>query len=405
MSRLLHRKVNRAYPVAVSGEGLYLRGDDQRAYLDACGGAAVSCLGHGHPHVTAAIERQLRAVDYVHTSFFSSEPAERLAEHLIKHAPSGITHVSLVSGGSEAMESALKLARQTAIERGEPQRRHVISRRQSYHGNTLGALAVSGNAVRRKLYDPLLFEAHFIDPCFAFRYAEPGESPEAYGRRAADQLEAKILELGARHRDGFRRRDGGRRHHRCGDGGAGLFPAHTRNLRPLRRAADPRRGHVRHGPHRHAACVRAGGRRPRPHDHRQRARSRRHADRGGAGRRASPGGDCLRLRRLSARLHLYGPSARGGGGPRRPGSDPRRWPFGQRRSPGDRSAQRARPAPRGPPPCRRHPRPRPFPRHRIRGRPRHDGTVRSGPEAPRARPEGRYDGGADGLCHARNDRW
>ena len=196
MSRLLHRKVNRAYPVAVSGEGLYLRGDDQRAYLDACGGAAVSCLGHGHPHVTAAIERQLRAVDYVHTSFFSSEPAERLAEHLIKHAPPGITHVSLVSGGSEAMESALKLARQTAIERGEPQRRHVISRRQSYHGNTLGALAVSGNAVRRKLYDPLLFEAHFIDPCFAFRYAEPGESPEAYGRRAADQLEAKILELG-----------------------------------------------------------------------------------------------------------------------------------------------------------------------------------------------------------------
>jgi adenosylmethionine-8-amino-7-oxononanoate aminotransferase len=196
MSRLVHRNLKRSYPLAVSGAGLELRAGDQRSYLDACGGAAVSCLGHGHPHVIAAMERQLRSVDYVHTSFFSTEPAERLAEHLVARAPKGITHVSLVSGGSEAMETALKLARQAAVERGEAGREIVISRRQSYHGNTLGALSVSGNVNRRQLYAPLLFPAQFIGPCFAFRYAEPGESLEAYGARAAAELESAIVEAG-----------------------------------------------------------------------------------------------------------------------------------------------------------------------------------------------------------------
>jgi adenosylmethionine-8-amino-7-oxononanoate aminotransferase len=157
----------------------------------------VSCLGHGHPAVTAALHEQLDKLAYAHTSFFTTEVAERLADTLIADAPQGIGHVYLVSGGSEAIEAALKMARQYFAERGETQRRHIIARRQSYHGNTLGALAAGGNQWRRAPFAPLLIETHHIDPCFAYRFQEAGESDEAYGRRAADALEAKILELGA----------------------------------------------------------------------------------------------------------------------------------------------------------------------------------------------------------------
>lgn len=196
MTRLLHRAANVRPPVAVAGAGVELIDAEGRRYVDASGGAAVSCLGHQHPDVVAALHAQLDRLAYAHTGFFTSEPAEALAETLIEGAPEGLSRVYLVSGGSEAVEAALKMARQYFVETGQPQRRHVIARRQSYHGNTLGALAAGGNAWRRAQFAPLLIETHHVDPCFAYRFQEPGESDEAYAGRAAQALEDKILELG-----------------------------------------------------------------------------------------------------------------------------------------------------------------------------------------------------------------
>ncbi|MCR4269310.1 aspartate aminotransferase family protein, partial [Nitratireductor sp. ZSWI3] len=167
-----------------------------KAYIDASGGAAVSCLGHGHPDVIEAIKAQAEHLAYAHTSFFTNEPAERLADRLIAGAPEGISHAYFVSGGSEANEAALKMAKQYFVEKGKPERRNIIARRQSYHGNTLGTLATGGNEWRRAPFTPLLIETHHIDPCYAYRYQVPGESEEAYGQRAAQALEDKILELG-----------------------------------------------------------------------------------------------------------------------------------------------------------------------------------------------------------------
>lgn len=197
MTRLLHRKIHQNYPLAVSGQDVYLSDHQGKRYIDASGGAAVSCLGHQHPEVLSAMHAQLDKLAYAHTSFFTTEAAEALGEELLAHSPPDMSHVYLVSGGSEAVESALKMARQYFMERGEPQRRHFIARRQSYHGNTLGALAVGGNAWRRQQFAPILIDSHYIDPCYAYRYRDDQETMEAYGRRSADALETKILELGA----------------------------------------------------------------------------------------------------------------------------------------------------------------------------------------------------------------
>ncbi len=196
MSHVFHRQPRQDYPVAVAGEGIVLVDQAGRRYLDASGGAAVSCLGHGHPRVTQAIKDQLDRLAYAHSSFFTSEPAEQLAEQLIAGAPEGIDKVYFVSGGSEAIEAALKLARQYFVEIGEPQRRHFIARRQSYHGNTLGALAVGGNAWRRQQFEPLLVEVTHVSPCYPYRGKAAGEDDEAYGARLAAELEATIQRLG-----------------------------------------------------------------------------------------------------------------------------------------------------------------------------------------------------------------
>jgi adenosylmethionine-8-amino-7-oxononanoate aminotransferase len=178
MSRILHRQIHATLPVAVGGRGVELFDAEGRSYIDASGGAAVSCLGHGHPDVAAALHAQADRLAYAHTSFFTTEPAEALAERLIETAPEGLSHVYFVSGGSEAVEAALKMARQYFVERGEPERRHIVARRQSYHGNTLGALATGGNEWRRTQFRPLLVETHHIDPCFAYRYRQPGETTQ-----------------------------------------------------------------------------------------------------------------------------------------------------------------------------------------------------------------------------------
>jgi len=196
MTHLMHRSLNAAPPLAAGGRGIRLVDSAGREYIDASGGAAVSCLGHGHPEVLAAMHRQIDALAYAHTGFFSSAVAEELGDHLIAHAPPGMSHVYLVSGGSEAIEAALKMARQYFVEVGQPQRRHFIARRQSYHGNTLGALAVGGNEWRRRQFAPLLIEVAHVSPCYEYRDRRPGESAEGYGARLAAELEQTIARLG-----------------------------------------------------------------------------------------------------------------------------------------------------------------------------------------------------------------
>ena len=196
MSHVFPRHSQSTPPVAVRGEGCYMVDASGKRYLDGSGGAAVSCLGHSDPEVSAAIKAQLDEIAFAHTGFFTSQPAEDLADLLIANAPGDLDRVYLVSGGSEANEAAIKLARQYHVERGEPQRRHLIARRQSYHGNTLGALSAGGNEWRREPFRPLLIDVTHIDPCFEYRLREEGESPEQYGRRAADLLEAEIQRLG-----------------------------------------------------------------------------------------------------------------------------------------------------------------------------------------------------------------
>jgi len=161
MTHLLHRSIHSAPRVARTAQGIRFIDTEGRDYIDASGGAAVSCLGHGHPDVLAALHAQLDKLAYAHTGFFTSDVAEELADRLVADAPAGLDHVYLVSGGSEAVEAALKMARQYFTETGQPQRRHIIARRQSYHGNTLGALAAGGNEWRRAQFKPLLMEAHF----------------------------------------------------------------------------------------------------------------------------------------------------------------------------------------------------------------------------------------------------
>jgi adenosylmethionine-8-amino-7-oxononanoate aminotransferase len=196
-SRVLHRSLRETPPKAIGGEGVYLFAEDGRRVIDASGGAAVSCLGHQHPRVIAAMAKQASTLAYAHTAFFSSEPAEALAETLVGHEPGGLAYAYFVSGGSEAIEASIKLARQYFIERGEPQRQHFIARRQSYHGNTLGALAAGGNAWRRAPYAPLLSAAFsHVTPAFAYHEKHDSESDAQFVARLSAELEAEFQRLG-----------------------------------------------------------------------------------------------------------------------------------------------------------------------------------------------------------------
>jgi adenosylmethionine-8-amino-7-oxononanoate aminotransferase len=198
MTHIIHRSLSGALPVAVSGKGVTLTDREGKTYIDASGGAAVSCLGHQHPDVLAAMHAQIDRLAYAHTSFFTTGVSEELADLLVTNAPKGMGYVYMVSGGSEAMEAALKMARQYFVETGEPQRSKFIARRQSYHGNTLGALAVGGNEWRRKQFQPLLIDVGRVSPCYEYRDRRADESPEQYGERLAKELEAKIQEIGPR---------------------------------------------------------------------------------------------------------------------------------------------------------------------------------------------------------------
>jgi adenosylmethionine-8-amino-7-oxononanoate aminotransferase len=189
MSNVFPRNCNVKLPLAVQGDGVYLIDAKGKHYLDASGGAAVSCLGHGDVKIIEAIKSQLDRLEFAHTGFFSSIPAEALAELLIKQAPRPLDRVYFVSGGSEAVEAALKLARQYYIEIGQPGRHRVIARQQSYHGNTLGALATGGNQWRREPFAPLMIETSHISPCYAYRGQAKDETEFDYGQRVAIELQ------------------------------------------------------------------------------------------------------------------------------------------------------------------------------------------------------------------------
>ncbi len=196
-SRVMHRSLREAPPKAIGGDGVWLIAEDGRRILDSSGGAAVSCLGHQHPRVLAAIAKQASTLAYAHTGFFSSAPAEELAERLVGHEPGGLAYAYFVSGGSEAIEASIKLARQYFIERGEPKRARFIARRQSYHGNTLGALSAGGNAWRREPYAPLLSPSFsHVTPAFAYHEKRDDESEAGFVARLAAELEAEFQRLG-----------------------------------------------------------------------------------------------------------------------------------------------------------------------------------------------------------------
>ena len=197
MEHVFHRFPNSRLPVVSHGDGMYVYDTDGKEYLDGCGGAAVSCLGHSDSEVKRAIVEQLDRIPFAHTAFYTSEAAETLADRLTALAPGNLSRVYFTSGGSEATETALKMARQYFVEKGEPDRCNIITRRQSYHGNTLGALAAGGNQWRRAQFEPLLFETHNIAPCYEYRDRREDETAEAYGLRVADELDAKINALGA----------------------------------------------------------------------------------------------------------------------------------------------------------------------------------------------------------------
>ena len=198
MTAVLHRDLNQPPRLAVRGQGSYLFDADDKAFLDGSGGAAVSCLGHGHPRIVEAIRRQLQRLEFAHSSFFTNEPVERLATRLIQLAPPGFGpgRVAIVGSGSEAIETAIKLSRQHWVEKGEPRRTRFIARRMSYHGNTLGALAMGGHIERKSLYAPLLREAALVSPCHAYRFKHDHETLEQYGERLIAELNAEIERLG-----------------------------------------------------------------------------------------------------------------------------------------------------------------------------------------------------------------
>lgn len=196
MTHIIHRSLRSTPTVAVRAQGAYIFDAQGKQYLDACGGAAVSCLGHAHPDVLAAMHRQIDRLAYAHTSFFTSDTVEQLAEHLTRTAPGDLNYAYFVSGGSEAVETALKLARQYFVEIGQPSRTKFIARKQSYHGNTLGALAVGGNEWRRRQFAPLLIDVIRVSACNEYRDRRDDETQQQYTTRLLNELEQAIIEAG-----------------------------------------------------------------------------------------------------------------------------------------------------------------------------------------------------------------
>jgi len=196
MGAVFTRDIHGQYPVAARAAGMYIYDDTGKAYLDMSGGAAVSCLGHQHPAVLKALHMQLDTMAFAHTAFFTNEPQEKLAVMLAARFDEPGAKVYFLSGGSEANETALKMAWQYWCLLGKPDKTKIISRQHSYHGNTLGALSVTGAPLRRRAMADVLHDWPRTAPCYAYRLKHAGESDAAYGQRAANLLEAAIMEAG-----------------------------------------------------------------------------------------------------------------------------------------------------------------------------------------------------------------
>jgi len=203
MSHVFPRFANIEFPVAVKGDGPYVIDREGKRYLDACGGAGISCLGHSEPAVIKAIQDQVAKLEFAYTMFYTNEPAEALADDLISDAPAGLTRVFYGCGGSEQIDGTLKMARQYFVDIGQPQRTRFIARRQSYHGGTFGGLSVGGHLKRREIYLPLLADARHISPCYAYRGRREDETEEEYGLRVADELEEALISAGTETVIGF----------------------------------------------------------------------------------------------------------------------------------------------------------------------------------------------------------
>lgn len=196
MSKVIYKNLNSSPILAVGGSGVWLEDATGKRYLDTCGGVAVSSLGHGHPRIAAALEREAKKLAWAHAGSFTTAAAEELAERLVA-ASGGLARAQFLSGGSEVMELAMKIAYQYQCERGLPDKSVFISRQQSYHGSTLGTLSISGNPQRQSVFGRLFAPAEFVSPCYAYRDQRPDESQEQYATRLADELDARIRSLGS----------------------------------------------------------------------------------------------------------------------------------------------------------------------------------------------------------------
>jgi adenosylmethionine-8-amino-7-oxononanoate aminotransferase len=196
MPYALSKNLNHTPLKVTGGEGVWIEVDGRRRLLDTCGGVAVSSLGHRHPRIIEAMKQHSEDLAWAHAGVFKSDATENLAEFLVRRAGRGLTHAQFLSGGSEAMELALKVAYQYHHERGESQRNIFISRRQSYHGCTLGTLSVSGNISRRAIYDPFFFGTEKVSPCYAYRGKREGETDPEYAKRLGMELDEKIQAIG-----------------------------------------------------------------------------------------------------------------------------------------------------------------------------------------------------------------
>ncbi|HFC04123.1 MAG TPA: aspartate aminotransferase family protein [Rhizobiales bacterium] len=196
-SRVFYRTLATDFPMATGAAGVYLTDSTGKQYLDASGGAAVCPVGHGNKRVIEAVKAQLDRMAFAHTSFFTNDPAEQLAAILSDKAPGGVWRTYFVSGGSEANEAALKMARQIQFERGDVERSHFISRHMAYHGSTIATMAIGTIRASSELYKPLLpGNVEKIMPCFPFRWQKDGESAADFLTRSSGELEAVIQQLG-----------------------------------------------------------------------------------------------------------------------------------------------------------------------------------------------------------------
>ncbi|KAF9876674.1 aminotransferase class-III [Colletotrichum karsti] len=202
--RLMHRSLVQHPSMVESASGIYLNLANGKKVIDACGGAAVALIGHGNEEVIQAITEQARKVSYVHTQAYTTQPAEELANLILDGNPHGLEKAFFVCSGSEAVESALKLARQYHYEKGEPQRLHLIARRQAYHGNTMATMSVSSVAARKVPYDGFCYpNVSYVSPAYAYQYQRSDESEADFTARLLAEIEAEFQSVGPEKVIGF----------------------------------------------------------------------------------------------------------------------------------------------------------------------------------------------------------